>query len=665
MNDFKFFSYIKKYRTAIVLVSIAMGLLFYAYFSGKQSYTASAIIQYRNSEAVQGLAADGTEIDVTEIYSAEVMTKVFEKLGLNFSENNMDAIRAGVRVEAIQSEEESTVQEALNEKGEVSEEKPTMYLVSYTVSSRSVQNAADFSKQILNVMLSTYVETYAENHVNSQIPLYSVAGVYDKDYDYIEMVELLDSAVSRALDQLSYKESIDFRSADTGYSFSDLNQEFSLLDTIDIPNAFEYVLGNKVTKSQDILLSKYENRIRTALLENDAKLSESDGIDEIIDTYVEMMRSSNNTDFTHEYILGEVYDNYYNISEDTRQKVDETTEYDDLMNNYVGRNTEYEHTLIDIAYNEYILDVFSGNVNEGDGVSIHVSEDARDDVAQDVVDGTQGSSDDGSAESVDEGSASGGMEAPERAPREVIVSSQESQNEAYRIIKDLNEKVDMLYQQTIATNSEYNRYAGAENIAIMTDTAVAPKLNLLIYAVLTVAIFGVIGCVAAVVIGRTLEIIDYYMFVDKSLNIANRAGCDRYIAKHSKRPLSNDFVCVSIKVPDIELKNRTYGREKCDSMMADFCKIIRDVFPNDMAFIAKNDIGHFVVFLNDSTSEQARAYMHEIGGRCSAYNRENPCGIAYLCGIACSGKSHIYDIRRLLVESIKLVSKASFDKKIS
>ncbi len=266
MKEFKLFSYIRKYRALIVLSSLLMGVLFYSYFSGKQTYTASAIIQYMNPEAIDGLAPDGTEIDVTEIYSVEVMTKVFEKLGLSYDGNNIDAIRANVRVEAIQSKEEATAQEALNEKGELAEEKPTMYVVSYTVGSQDVRNAAAFSQQILKAMLNAYVETYAENHVNSAVPLYSVEGIYERDYDYIEMAEILDTAIGRALEQLSYRTDTNFRSADTGYTFADLRREFALLDEISLPDAYAYILGNQITKDQDVLLSKYEDRIKNAVL---------------------------------------------------------------------------------------------------------------------------------------------------------------------------------------------------------------------------------------------------------------------------------------------------------------------------------------------------------------------------------------------------------------
>lgn len=638
MKDFKLFSYIRKYRLLIVLGSLAMGLLFYTYFSEKQTYTASAIIQYKNAEAVQGLAPDGTEIDVTEIYSAEVMAKVFEKLGLNYSENNIDAVRAGVRIEAAQSKEESTVQEALNEKGQVAEEKPTMYLVSYTVKSSDVQDAAEFSREILRTMLNVYVEVYAENHVNSRISLSSTKGVHDKDYDYIEMVEILDSAVDRALEQLSYNENKSFRSADTGYTFFDLRKEFALLAKIDIPNAYQYVLGNQVTKDQDVLISKYENRVTNALLQNNASSSEIRGVDEVIRAYVEMMRNSNNTDFTSDYILGEVYENYYHEKDDVRETVDTTTEYDKLMNNYVRENTTYEHTLIDVAYNKYILDVFSGRTDESSSVSVRAGESL----------GTLKSPLDGSQTEVDESISTGNG---------VIVSSPASQEKAYQMIKDLAVKVDALYQATLQTNSEYNRFAGAENISVMTDAVTVPALNLFVYAVLAVLLFGVVGCVAAVVVGRTVEIVNYYVFMDQKLNIANRVGCDHYIAKYARRPLPDNFVCVSIKISDIGKKNQTFGREKCDAAMVDFCAILRNVLPTGSTFIAKNDLGHFILFLSECSADQAYVYMREIGSRCSAYNKENLCGITYSCGIACSSKHHIYDIRKLLVEATRLSSK--------
>lgn len=77
MKEFKVFSYIRKYRAMIVALSLIMGALFYNYFAGRQVYTAQALIQYTNRDAVNGLAPDGTAIDPTEIYSSEVMEKTW------------------------------------------------------------------------------------------------------------------------------------------------------------------------------------------------------------------------------------------------------------------------------------------------------------------------------------------------------------------------------------------------------------------------------------------------------------------------------------------------------------------------------------------------------------------------------------------------------------
>ena len=226
--------------------------------------------------------------------------------------------------------------------------------------------------------------------------------------------------------------------------------------------------------------------------------------------------------------------------------------------------------LIDIAYNRYILDVFSGNLDESGSASVQV---VRDPEEGDGIDAAQGLT---------------------AGKRKVIVSSPESQSEAYQMIRELNEKVDRLYQMTLLTNSEFNRYTGAETIAVMTDAVSLPKLNLFVYAVLAVLLFGVIGCVAAVVVGRTLEIINYYVYVDKKLNVANRAGCDHYITKYSKRPLPDNFVCISIKMSDIEKKNKAFGREACDMAMVDFCAILREIFSSGLSFVSKSDLGHFI-----------------------------------------------------------------------
>ena len=667
MKEMKIFSYIKKYRLLIILVSLAMGFLFYQYFSGKQTYTARAIIQYTNPEAVNGLAPDGTEIDTSEIYSSEVMTRVFQKMDMNYDENNMDAIRAAVMVEPVLSAEESAVQEALNEQGEVTEQQPTVYMVSYTVGRGTGGDAKSFASDLLTTMLNEYMEVYAENHVNSSVASNATSGIYDTDYDYIEMIEIIDESVGNIMDNLGTRRDLDFRSTDTGYSFGDLEGEFSLLMNIDISDIYAYILENKITKDQDVLLSKYENRIKDYSLENNASQSGIDGIDEIINSYVDMMRESGNTDFTSQYILGNVYDNYYGYSSSDEtgtdssyySNVDVTTEYDQLMNNYVDERTFFEETLIDIGYAQYILDIYSGN-DEGTGkVTVNIIEDPADVAAElDQDEREEEESDKKETTESDEEHNTRITFDTDTVKREEIVSSSEELDTAYQMIKTVADKIDTLYADVIATNREYNQYAGAANISILTDTATTESINLLLYAALSVILFGFAGCVLVVVFCRLSEIFEYYVYVDKKFSIANRTGCDRYISKYGKEMITEETNCVYFKMMDIEAKNRMYGREKCDEMMRDFCGMLQSVFPKEQSFMAANGPGQFVIFVKDIERDLVYAYVKELGRQCVDYNKEKTCKISYVCGISSSSADQIYNLRKLMIDAIRKASAA-------
>ena len=150
MSRFRVLDYLKKYQILIVVLSLLSGVIFYAYMQHRQSYTATAIINYTNSAASQGDAPDGTPIDVSEIYSVQVMTEVFERMGLDYTEYNLDELRSRVAVNEAMSEEEKAVQEAKNSNGEEVTSKPTRYYVSFTAERGDSDQPEEFARQMLD-----------------------------------------------------------------------------------------------------------------------------------------------------------------------------------------------------------------------------------------------------------------------------------------------------------------------------------------------------------------------------------------------------------------------------------------------------------------------------------------------------------------------------------
>ena len=294
MKKFSPMALIQRYKFLIIGVAVLSGIVAYLLFNQQQSYTAAALIEYTNAQAEEGLAPDGTEIDTSEIYSTEVMKEVFERMDLSYDNYNLDEFRSKIRVEPVMTSEEEAVQEAVNEQGEEVETKPTRYMVYVTLSHRDAEDPWSFARQLLDNMLDVFLEKYGENHVTSGAFVNRVSELNTAEYDYLEIIETIDSAVRTTYETLGeYVEgNVSFVSAANGYSFNDLYQEFNLLRSDEIPEVYAYILNNTLTKDKDVLLSKYQNRIEEYNISNETWQAQIDDIKEIIESYVTMMRES-------------------------------------------------------------------------------------------------------------------------------------------------------------------------------------------------------------------------------------------------------------------------------------------------------------------------------------------------------------------------------------
>ena len=95
MKSFDLLRYLKKWWFLIMLITAVGCLGVYEFISSRQSYTATAIIQYTNANASQGRNADGSKIDPTEITSASVINQTIQQLGLTAS---TESIRSKISV---------------------------------------------------------------------------------------------------------------------------------------------------------------------------------------------------------------------------------------------------------------------------------------------------------------------------------------------------------------------------------------------------------------------------------------------------------------------------------------------------------------------------------------------------------------------------------------
>lgn len=589
MKDFQIFRYLKQFKYLIALGSVLAGFMFYYVASNRmQSYTASTVIEYTNTGASEGLAPDGSKIDTSEIYGSYIIAKVIQNLGIDPSTANMDDIRNSITITSIITDEQQQIFDAKVTQGEDASLIATRYMVTFN---SGVASGKDYPRAMLNEILDVYSAYYGETHVNSARSPNGVNDIYDKGYDYIEMMDVIDESLTATLQTLNGKISGDstFRSSVTGYSFSDLYREYELLQNIEVPKITAQILAGKITKNRDILLAKYRNRNNDLSIENSASEQEVEKIMGVIDSYVQMMSDSGNTNITSEYILSDIYD-------DTQgglySKTDQTTSYDKLFIRYVQDRTGYTANEIDAAYNQYILDTFSDAQEE---------------------------------------------------------SSEEDQQAVTQAIRSLVEKINTLYADMEETTDEYNEYLGAANISVLSSVGVTEKISINKFTMMIVVVFGVFGCLGAIALGRLWDIIEYYMFTNKTVNLPNRARCDQFIAGMESKMLSNSYVCVAFKLTNLQEENRRLGRNAGNQMMKMFARVLTSIFvPSKTVFVAYNDSAQYLVFADEYNPEQTKASLAQMRTVLAQRCEREAFEIEYDEGYACSGEEQSFYIRRLL-----------------
>lgn len=600
MKQFQVFRYLKQWLPLILCFFIGMTVLAYQIMAKRQTYTASAVIEYSNPGAKDGYAPDGSTIDVSEIASSKNMIQVLENMGLPLESYSLDSLCAGIKVEPIIEEQALSIQEAVNEGGEEYTIQPTAYIVSCTLDS---SGSTSLARDILNELLDTYFSDYSNKHINQTQVSNQVGDMLHTDYDYLEMVERIDSQLTNTINTLSirYQQGRYFRSASTGYSFSDLRDQFSFIRDVEISRLYSLILGNQISKDKALLINKYENRIANHSLTKQYAQESINDIMKIIWSYVSKLRDSGNTNIDSNYILSDVYDREWSTTEEnenTRTPTDRTVQYDTLLRDWLASSDKSDYAEIDAAYCSFILSVYQG--------------------------GQTG--------------LAGGK----------AVSAADVEEELGAVIDKMNE----LYDMVTKTNTEYNEYLGAQNIKTLSSASVQTKFNMSVYIAIIAVFFLVIGCCGAILLGRIGDILEYVFLRDSATGCLNRVSCDKYIHARQNVVLALEASCIHIQIVNQRELNDLYGRDMTDQALKEFGRVLRDLFESRKnGFVGHNGGGQFWIFF-DTAQDSLAQEVERLAITLKETITDIP--MSYQMGAANAGEQSIFRLRGLLSSASKL-----------
>ena len=606
MRNFQILRYLKKLLPPIIVFCLLATYAVYFKLSTSNTYIASEVIHYNDEQAEKGLAPTGDKLDVGEIKSSAVMSKVVDKMGLT-GIYSVDSLISRINITPIEDKDKVAQKDAKLEEGEEYIYEPSTFIVSFAATSGE---GADFARTILDETLDVYFAEYSQKYVNVAPANNTVENLVAENYDYIEMMELIDTSIDNTLTTLYQRmeQNNYYRATETGVSFADLVDDFNYLRQVKVSSLFSKIYDYQITKNKSVLVSDYTTRIDNNNISNTKDESIVQDVVTVIDSYVTKMRESGNTNITYEYILDNLHER--NVQDYVG---DQTVTYDELIYSWRDRNESKEHAIIDSAYCKYILDTFTtctGNCG-----------------------GTCGASD---------------LTCTELSNTEYASIREEVENDIDTLLNELTS----LYDTTTKTNNEYNKYLGASYISVLSSASIRESVNVTLYTLIAFFFLMVLCCGGAIILGRTGDIINYIFYTDHLTEFNNRAYLDKYLKSKDKKLLDDGVVYCMVDIANLIPINTDYSRDVGDGIIKMFTSYIKEAFGKSKTEYIYNGNGSFVMLTEESDYITVEDIMRLFRLRLDEREEYKDVVIEYKIGISETFKEN-KTARKLLSEAIE------------
>ena len=360
-----------------------------------------------------------------------------------------------------------------------------------------------------------------------------------------------------------------------------------------------------------MLISDYTTRIDNNDILNTKEESIVKDTVAVIDAYVEKMRESGNTNITYEYILDNVHER--NLM-DSYAPGDQTVTYDELIYAWRDHNEKREHSIIDSAYCQYVIDTFQKCTGACKGNEC----------------------------------AKSGQTCSELHNENYEQIKSEIDAEIKELVSDLS----VLYSTSMKTNDEYNEYLGASYISVLSTASVKPSVNVNLYTLIAFFFLIILCCGGAIVIGRLGDIIHYIFYTDHLTELNNRAYFDKYLKSMDKKLLDDGTVYCMVDIANLVAINSEYTRQAGDDIIKMFTLYLRESFGKTNAEFVYNGNGSFAILAKDADYITIEDIMRLFGLRLDDREDYKDIRIEYKVGIAETFKEN-QTARKLLSEAIK------------
>ena len=287
----------------VMIIGLLAGLLaptlIYTFKDKKDSAVAILGLDYANAE--EGLAPDGSKLDISYIKSSYVIENALNKVTLS-KKLTTSQVQSNLVITGILTDETKQRLDILddlkeaknNDYSKILQNLELKYRAQYIISISNVFKdnnrkftvpSEDLSK-LLGAITTSYSEYFIETYRSRDLPGNYLAAINAEALDYLDILDDISYALSYLENYCRSHASIipNFRSTD-GISFSDLANQIAMFRDGQIDYIYSYVYLNNISKDKSLQLTRYQYQLRQAELDKQEITTNITDLKNAIDNY--------------------------------------------------------------------------------------------------------------------------------------------------------------------------------------------------------------------------------------------------------------------------------------------------------------------------------------------------------------------------------------------
>ena len=275
-----------KGKWLIALITIAAliltGIGTYIMLPGTQNIVAIIELNYPGIE--MGLNPDGSKFDIRQLKSPYVIEKALKETGLNAVGIKPDEVRKNIDIIAIIPNDVAQRAETAIKQGNSYAYYPSEFKIVYKVNKAFSYNQGI---ALVETIIDEYQKYFYSLYSGIEVIENTIGRLNYDEYDYYDIVQVITTQIEGIQEFLLAKaaENNSFRSAETGYTFADLNRSFEILKTVNTSKLESLVNSNTLTKDRHKLIKDYQYKVKRMELEYAKKQSEAEEAIKLMEQY--------------------------------------------------------------------------------------------------------------------------------------------------------------------------------------------------------------------------------------------------------------------------------------------------------------------------------------------------------------------------------------------